>query len=139
MCSAYGFYPRAIEVYWLRDGVKVTSDVISTEDMADGDWYYQIHSYLEYTPKSGERISCVVEHASSDKPMIYHWEPSLSEPERNKLAIGTSGLVLGIILAAAGFAYYKKKSSGVGDDVEDSPLISGGNRGVYFIIRVLLI
>ncbi|KAL6456310.1 hypothetical protein MHYP_G00348530 [Metynnis hypsauchen] len=62
MCSAYDFYPKTIDVYWLRDGQKVTSDVTSTEEMADGDWYYQIHSHLEYTPKSGEKISCVVEH-----------------------------------------------------------------------------
>jgi len=32
--------------------------------------------------------------------------------ERNKIAIGSSGLVLGIIIAAAGLIYYKKKSSG---------------------------
>ncbi|KAL6456319.1 hypothetical protein MHYP_G00348620 [Metynnis hypsauchen] len=69
MCSAYDFYPPAIDVYWLRDGEKVTGDVTSVEEMADGDWYYQIHSHLEYTPSSGEKISCVVEHASSKKPI----------------------------------------------------------------------
>ncbi|KAI4904701.1 hypothetical protein NFI96_009074 [Prochilodus magdalenae] len=112
MCSAYDFFPPAIDVYWLRDDKKVTSDVVSTEEMADGDWYYQVHSHLEYTPKSGEKISCVVEHISSKEPMVYPWEPSFPEPERNKIAIGASGLVLGIILTAAGFLYYKKKSSG---------------------------
>ncbi|XP_072538656.1 H-2 class II histocompatibility antigen, I-E beta chain-like [Salminus brasiliensis] len=112
MCSAYDFYPPAIDVYWLRNGQKVTTDVISTEEMADGDWYYQIHSHLEYTPKSGEKISCVVEHASSKKPIITDWDPSLPESEKNKVAIGASGLVLGIVLSAAGFIYYKKKSKG---------------------------
>ncbi|KAI4880980.1 hypothetical protein NFI96_013661 [Prochilodus magdalenae] len=125
MCSAYDFYPPAIEVYWVRDGIKVTSDVVSVEEMADGDWYYQVHSHLEYTPKSGEQISCVVEHASSEQPIIQDWDGSVNKSERNKIAIGASGLVLGIILFAAGFIYYKKKSSGV-CDVEDSPLISGG-------------
>ncbi|KAL6456298.1 hypothetical protein MHYP_G00348410 [Metynnis hypsauchen] len=61
MCSAYDFYPKTIDVYWLRDGQKVTSDVVSTEEMANGDWYYQVHSHLEYTPTSGEKISCVVD------------------------------------------------------------------------------
>ncbi|XP_037392171.1 H-2 class II histocompatibility antigen, E-S beta chain-like isoform X1 [Pygocentrus nattereri] len=112
MCSAYDFYPPAIDVYWLRDGEKVTTDVISTEEMADGDWYYQIHSHLEHMPTSGEKISCVVEHASFKEPFIYDWDPSLPESERNKIAIGASGLVLGIILSASGFIYYKKKSSG---------------------------
>ncbi|KAL7884024.1 hypothetical protein AOLI_G00067940 [Acnodon oligacanthus] len=111
LCSAYDFYPPAIDVYWLRDGEKVTMDTVSIEEMADGDWYYQVHSHLEYTPTAGEKISCVVEHASSKKPIIYNWEPHLSESERNKIAIGASGLVLGIVLSAAGFIYYKKKSS----------------------------
>lgn len=112
MCSAYDFYPKKIKVSWLRNGKEETSDVTSTMELADGDWFYQIHSHLEYTPKSGEKISCVVEHASSTKPIITDWDPSLPEPERNKIAIGASGLVLGIIIAAAGLIYYKKKSSG---------------------------
>ncbi|XP_035392015.1 rano class II histocompatibility antigen, A beta chain-like [Electrophorus electricus] len=111
MYSAYNFYPKKIKVSWLRDGEPVTSDVTATEELADGDWYYQIHSHLEYTPKSGEKISCVVEHASFQKPMVYDWDPTLPESERNKVAIGASGLVLGIILSAAGFIYYKRKSS----------------------------
>ncbi|XP_051758316.1 H-2 class II histocompatibility antigen, E-S beta chain-like [Ctenopharyngodon idella] len=112
MCSAYRFYPRWITVSWMRDGKVVKSDVTSTEEMPNGDWYYQIHSHLEYTPKSGEKISCAVDHAGLTKPIIIDWDPSLPESERNKIAIGASGLVLGIIIAAAGLIYYKKKSSG---------------------------
>uniref|UniRef100_A0A3B4CI57 Ig-like domain-containing protein n=1 Tax=Pygocentrus nattereri TaxID=42514 RepID=A0A3B4CI57_PYGNA len=112
MCSAYGFYPPAIDMYWLRDGEKVTSDVVSTEEMADGNWYYQIHSHLEYTPTSGEKISCVVEHASSKKPIIVDWGGSFPDSDRDKIFIGASGFVLGIILSTAGFLYYKKKSPG---------------------------
>ncbi|XP_066500212.1 HLA class II histocompatibility antigen, DP beta 1 chain-like [Hoplias malabaricus] len=112
MCSAYDFYPAAIDVYWQKDGKKVTTDVTTTQELADGDWYYQVHSHLEYTPRSGEKISCVVEHASFSEPMVYDLDPSLPESERKKIAIGASGLVLGIILSAAGFIYYKKKSSG---------------------------
>ncbi|CAK6982277.1 MHC class II antigen beta chain [Scomber scombrus] len=51
VCSLYSFYPKTIIVKWLRDGQEVTSDVTSTEEMADADWYYQIHSHLEYTPR----------------------------------------------------------------------------------------
>ncbi|XP_073723479.1 H-2 class II histocompatibility antigen, E-S beta chain-like [Misgurnus anguillicaudatus] len=112
MCSAYNFYPQQIKVTWLKNNQPVTSDVTLTDEMPNGDWYYQIHSHLEYTPKSGEKISCMVEHASSTKPMIVDWDPSLPESERNKVAIGASGLVLGIVLAAAGLIYYKKKSAG---------------------------
>ncbi|KAL1269513.1 hypothetical protein QQF64_031802 [Cirrhinus molitorella] len=112
MCSAYRFYPHWIQVTWMKDNKPVKSDVTSTEEMPNGDWYYQIHSHLEYTPKSGEKISCMVDHSGLTKPIIVDWDPSLPEPERNKIAIGASGLVLGIIIAAAGLIYYKKKSSG---------------------------
>ena len=73
MCSAYNFYPRMIRVTWYRDGQMVTSDVSATEELADGDWYYQIHSHLEFTPKAGEKISCVVEHASLRDPLEITW------------------------------------------------------------------
>ncbi|XP_050974026.1 DLA class II histocompatibility antigen, DR-1 beta chain-like [Labeo rohita] len=112
MCSAYEFYPQHIKVSWLRDGEVMTSDVTSVMEMADGDWYYQIHSELAYVPKPGEKISCMVEHASSTQPIITNWDPSLPESERNKIIIGVVVLVLGIIIAAAGLIYYRMKLTG---------------------------
>ncbi|KAG1974100.1 H-2 class II histocompatibility antigen, E-S beta chain [Pimephales promelas] len=110
MCSVYDFYPERIKVSWYEDGVLVTSDVTSTEELPNGDWLYQIHSELEYTPRAGQQISCVVEHASFSKPMVYHWDPPVPEFELNVellLAVETAGLMLGITTAAAGFIYYK--------------------------------
>uniref|UniRef100_A0A8C7X3B6 Ig-like domain-containing protein n=1 Tax=Oryzias sinensis TaxID=183150 RepID=A0A8C7X3B6_9TELE len=51
ICSIYDFYPKKIKVSWLQDQEEVSSDVTSTAEMEDGDWFYQIHSYLEYTPR----------------------------------------------------------------------------------------
>ncbi|KAM4714229.1 H-2 class II histocompatibility antigen, E-S beta chain-like isoform 3-T4 [Anableps anableps] len=112
VCRVYSFYPKTIEVRWLRDGQEVTSDVTTTDEMEDGDWYYQVHSTLEYTPRSGEHISCRVEHASLKEPLITAWDPSMPDSERNKLAIGASGLILGLVLSLAGFIYYKRKARG---------------------------
>ena len=36
----------------------------------------------------------------------------MPESERNKIAIGASGLILGLTLSLAGIIYYKKKAGG---------------------------
>uniref|UniRef100_A0A8C1QP80 Ig-like domain-containing protein n=1 Tax=Cyprinus carpio TaxID=7962 RepID=A0A8C1QP80_CYPCA len=95
VCSAYDFYPKPIKLMWMRD------------EMKSGNWYYQIHSHLEYFPKPGEKISCVVEHASSHRPMNYHWDPSLPDSERSKIILGSVGLLMGVFMAAGGLIYYK--------------------------------
>ncbi|KAI1886080.1 hypothetical protein AGOR_G00210340 [Albula goreensis] len=112
VCAVYDFYPKGIKVTWLRDGQEVTSDVTSTEELSNGDWYYQLHSHLEYTPRSGETISCKVEHGSLPQGKVVTWDPSMPEAERNKVIIGASALVLGLIITIAGVVYYKKKSTG---------------------------
>ncbi|KAJ8004957.1 hypothetical protein DPEC_G00141670 [Dallia pectoralis] len=77
VCSAYDFYPKTITMTWLKNQQEVGSDVISTEEMSNGDWSYQIHSHLEYTPTAGERITCMVEHISLTEPQLHDWGKSL--------------------------------------------------------------
>ncbi|XP_064883760.1 uncharacterized protein LOC115116045 isoform X2 [Oncorhynchus nerka] len=81
------------------------------EELVNGDWTYQIHSHLEYTPTPGERIACMVEHFSLTEPKLYDWDPSMPGPEKNKMVIGACGLLLGVVFIAAGLIYYRKKST----------------------------
>ncbi|XP_051799761.1 H-2 class II histocompatibility antigen, E-S beta chain-like [Acanthochromis polyacanthus] len=107
VCSVYDFYPKVIKVSWFRDEQEVTSGVSSTGVMEDGDWYYQIHSRLEYTPRKGEKIACVVEHASLKGPLRTYWNPSMPKSDKEKIAIGASALILGLVFGLAGFIYYR--------------------------------
>uniref|UniRef100_A0A3Q0RSA3 Ig-like domain-containing protein n=1 Tax=Amphilophus citrinellus TaxID=61819 RepID=A0A3Q0RSA3_AMPCI len=107
VCSVYNFYPKQIKVSWLRDGQEVTSDITSTEEYANADWLYQVHSKLEYLPRSGEKISCVVEHASLEEPLIIDWAPPMPETER-LVIVGAVGLILGLIIFLAGVIYTRK-------------------------------
>ncbi|XP_055020389.1 HLA class II histocompatibility antigen, DQ beta 1 chain-like [Boleophthalmus pectinirostris] len=113
VCSVYGFYPEHISVSWTNHQQSLTTGVTTTDLQPDADWYYQLHSQLEYSPRSGDQISCVIEHKSLKEPMVLDWEGALSDGDRNKMAIGASGLVLGLVLSLAGFIFYKHKSKGL--------------------------
>ncbi|XP_033842962.1 HLA class II histocompatibility antigen, DQ beta 1 chain-like [Periophthalmus magnuspinnatus] len=112
VCSVYSFFPKDITVSWTNHQQLLTTGVTSTDLVPDADWYYQLHSQLEYSPRSGDQISCVVEHISLKEPLVLDWEGALSDGDRNKFAIGASGLVLGLVLSLAGFIFYKHKSRG---------------------------
>uniref|UniRef100_A0A8C6TZ46 Ig-like domain-containing protein n=1 Tax=Neogobius melanostomus TaxID=47308 RepID=A0A8C6TZ46_9GOBI len=106
VCSVYGFYPKDITVTWTNNNQQITTGVINSETMPDRDWTYQLHTHLEYSPisyfdRSGDQISCVVEHISLKEPIVLDY-----------VAIGASGLVLGLVLSLAGFIYYRHKSRG---------------------------
>ncbi|XP_067217762.1 SLA class II histocompatibility antigen, DQ haplotype D beta chain-like [Chanodichthys erythropterus] len=73
VCRAYNFYPQAINMTWLMDGLEVTDDVISTEFMDNGDWSYQMHSYLDLVLHRGVAVSCRVEHSGLEKPLVVQW------------------------------------------------------------------
>lgn len=68
MCSAYNFYPKQIQLIWLRNGQEVREGVSYSDPINNGDLSYQIYSHLEYTPVSGEVITCMVEHVSLSEP-----------------------------------------------------------------------
>lgn len=73
VCSAYNFYPKQIKVTWLRNGREVTLGVSTSDLLPDENWYYQVHSYLEYQPTSAEQISCMVKHLTLSKPVLQVW------------------------------------------------------------------
>nr|XP_046254346.1 rano class II histocompatibility antigen, A beta chain-like [Scatophagus argus] len=110
LCSVYNFYPKQIKVTWLRNGKEATSDVTSTEELPNGNWLYQIHSYLEFTPTPGEKITCMVQHVSLKEPKLYDWEPK-SDPGMVKITVGAAGMLFGLVFIVAGLIYYKKSSA----------------------------
>ncbi|KAM9851578.1 H-2 class II histocompatibility antigen, E-D beta chain-like isoform 2-T2 [Aulostomus maculatus] len=109
ICSVYNFYPKHINVTWQINGKEVTSNVTSSDVLPRGNWLYQIHTHLHYTPTLTDRVSCVVEHSSLTEPKIYDWE---LESVRNKIALGTTGLLLGLVFFSAGLIYYRRNDTG---------------------------
>uniref|UniRef100_A0A8D2IQP5 Ig-like domain-containing protein n=1 Tax=Varanus komodoensis TaxID=61221 RepID=A0A8D2IQP5_VARKO len=77
LCTAASFYPREIEVRWLKNGRRATEGVFYGEDLHNGDWTYQTQVMLEDTPQRGEIYTCQVEHASLKTPITVHWGMAL--------------------------------------------------------------
>uniref|UniRef100_A0A672KZP0 Ig-like domain-containing protein n=1 Tax=Sinocyclocheilus grahami TaxID=75366 RepID=A0A672KZP0_SINGR len=92
-CHAYDFYPEAINITWLLDGSEVTGDVVSTEFMDNGDWSYQMHSYLELVLHRGVPVSCRVEHIGLEEPLVTLWGET-----RSYFVQDSSNVVLNIII-----------------------------------------
>ncbi|XP_074508531.1 H-2 class II histocompatibility antigen, E-S beta chain-like [Sebastes fasciatus] len=105
-CSVVGFFPQEVWVSWLKDGVEVTTDVSSTDILPNGDWSFQLHSYLELTPRRGERVSCRVDHSSLRESLEVDWDTSSLDAKHLKMAVGIVVFLIGFTAATGGAAYY---------------------------------
>ncbi|XP_062256134.1 beta-2-microglobulin-like [Platichthys flesus] len=105
-CSVLGFYPQKVQVSWLRDGVEVSSDVSSTDVLANEDWSFQVHSYLELTPRRGERMSCRVEHSSLPQSLEVDWDTLALDLKCVKVTVGILFFLVGLCAAAGGAVYF---------------------------------
>ncbi|XP_044284119.1 rano class II histocompatibility antigen, B alpha chain-like [Varanus komodoensis] len=109
------FYPREIEVRWLKNGRRATEGVFYGEELHNGDWTYQTQVMLEDTPQRRDVYACQVEHASLETPITVQWEPRTSESARSKVWTGVVGALLGVVYLAVGLSLYlrSKKASPV--------------------------
>ncbi|XP_041098900.1 class II histocompatibility antigen, B-L beta chain-like, partial [Polyodon spathula] len=96
ICHVTGFYPREVEVNWVRDGEAVLEEgVWSGEVLPNGDTTYQLRKILTVSPENQKKhsYSCQVHHASLDEKMDVKWAPE---------AALNVGFVAGGVLAALG-------------------------------------
>uniref|UniRef100_A0A8D2IX73 Ig-like domain-containing protein n=1 Tax=Varanus komodoensis TaxID=61221 RepID=A0A8D2IX73_VARKO len=114
LCTAASFYPREIEVRWLKNGRRATEGVFYGEELHNGDWTYQTQVMLEDTPQRGDVYACQVEHASLQTPITMQWEPRTSDSARSKVWTGVVGALLGMVYLAVGLSLYLRSKKGKG-------------------------
>lgn len=122
-CSVWGFFPQEVRVSWLKDGVEVPSDFVSSTDvMSNGDWSFQVHLYLEFIPRRGERVTCRVDHSSLAQGLEVDWDTSPLDAKHIKMAVGIIFFFTGFFVAVGGVAYYRWKKT------SDFTALSGQDR-----------
>ncbi|XP_058862819.1 major histocompatibility complex class I-related gene protein-like isoform X2 [Acipenser ruthenus] len=114
ICHVTGFYPREVEVNWIRDGDHVLEEgVWSGEVLPNGDTTYQLRKTLTVSPEDQKKhsYSCQVDHASLDEKMDVKWVP---EAGLNMwLVAGGVLAALGLIAMIIGALIWRKRASGV--------------------------
>ncbi|XP_058865001.1 class I histocompatibility antigen, F10 alpha chain-like [Acipenser ruthenus] len=115
LCHVTGFFPRAVEVTWVRDGRdQLEEGVQSGEVLPNQDGTYQLRKILTVSPEEQRRhnYSCQVDHASLDQKIVKEWDPnSDGGPPIGIIA----GVIVGVLALAAviiGVVIWKKKQGG---------------------------
>uniref|UniRef100_A0A6I8PR01 Ig-like domain-containing protein n=1 Tax=Xenopus tropicalis TaxID=8364 RepID=A0A6I8PR01_XENTR len=73
-CRVYGFYPRDVEVKWIKNGRDEIHSEEAAQILPNPDGTYQIRVSVGVTPEGGATYSCHVEHSSLEKTLVVPFE-----------------------------------------------------------------
>ncbi|XP_071197757.1 major histocompatibility complex class I-related gene protein-like isoform X2 [Salvelinus alpinus] len=105
-CHATGFYPKAIMIFWRRDGVEIHDDVVHEETLPNGDGTYQKRTHLTVSPEDLQKYdyTCTVQHIRGDVVLSANRD-SIHSNSRNTpgLAIITTTMFMVFLLVTFAF------------------------------------
>ncbi|KAM4640585.1 class I histocompatibility antigen, F10 alpha chain-like isoform 1-T2 [Discoglossus pictus] len=109
-CWVYGFYPRDVDVKWVKNGLDDVYSEEAKQILPNPDGTYQTRVTVEVTPQEGDSYECHVDHSSLDETMmmIIPWDPPTHISVH--IIIGVVVVVLISAIAGTGFVVYRKKS-----------------------------
>ncbi|XP_060763907.1 BOLA class I histocompatibility antigen, alpha chain BL3-7-like isoform X2 [Neoarius graeffei] len=109
VCHATGFFPKALNITWQKDGEDVTEDMELNETLPNDDGSFQKRSILKVPAEKLQKhkYTCVVQHSSLEKDLIL-------EVAKDG---GQIGVVIGVVVVAllavvAAVVFWKKRNSG---------------------------
>ncbi|KAE8588397.1 hypothetical protein XENTR_v10022508 [Xenopus tropicalis] len=73
-CRVYGFYPRDVEVKWIKNGRDEIHSEEAAQILPNPDGTYQIRVSVGVTPEGGATYSCHVDHSSLEKALVVPFE-----------------------------------------------------------------
>ncbi|KAF5889866.1 MHC class I alpha chain, partial [Clarias magur] len=116
VCHATGFFPKALNITWQKDGEDVHEDVELRETLPNQDGSFQKRNILKVPAELLQKhtYTCVVQHSSLEKELVRE------VPKGGGSGGGSGGARIAIITAVsvaliavvAGIVVWKKKNSG---------------------------
>ncbi|XP_049326222.1 patr class I histocompatibility antigen, A-108 alpha chain-like [Astyanax mexicanus] len=122
VCHATGFFPKAVNISWQKNGEELNEDVELRETLPNQDGTFQKRSILTVSPEElkNNQYTCVVQHSSLEKVLV------LQVSDHKVLSAGVAGgdgvsvgVIIGVVVAvlllvfiAYVFFIWKKKKSG---------------------------
>ncbi|KAL8213633.1 UNVERIFIED_CONTAM: hypothetical protein K2H54_067553, partial [Gekko kuhli] len=108
-CQLYGFYPKEIEITWMKDGEDRTAETLTGGVVPNSDGTYHTWLSIEVDPKEKDHYRCRVGHDSLLEPLELAWEEPASASDLRLLVGIVVGVLNVILLGAAGVAYFTKR------------------------------
>ncbi|NXH36518.1 HA1F protein, partial [Myiagra hebetior] len=106
-CHAYGFYPKAIVVSWMKGDEIRDQDTEWGGIVPNSDGTFHTWARIEARPEEREQYRCRVEHPGMLEPGIFAWEP---ESGRNLTLVVAVSLIAAILVLLIGFIVWKHQS-----------------------------
>ncbi|KAI4897931.1 hypothetical protein NFI96_009256 [Prochilodus magdalenae] len=111
VCHATGFYPKAMNITWQKNGEDLDEGVDLRETLPNQDGTFQRRSILTVSPEElkGNHYNCVVHHSSLEKEKVLHVVKHRAGVS-NSVIIGAAVSVLLIIIGVGvGVLVWRKK------------------------------
>ncbi|XP_063791863.1 major histocompatibility complex class I-related gene protein-like [Pseudophryne corroboree] len=89
-CQVYGFYPRAVDVKWMRNGTDEVLSDKANQILPHPDGTYQITVTVEVPAGEENRFSCHVDHISLEEMLSVRWVEAKNSRWRFPIYIGIS-------------------------------------------------
>ncbi|GAA6090146.1 class I histocompatibility antigen, Gogo-B*0103 alpha chain-like [Tachysurus ichikawai] len=100
VCHATGFFPKAVNITWRKDGEDVHEDVELRETLPNQDGSFQRRSILKVPAEELQKhnYTCVIQHSSLEKELVLHVsERQILKDEGS--SGGSGGRNIGIIVS----------------------------------------
>lgn len=72
-CQVYGFYPQAVTVRWIKNGIETIRENQADHILPNPDGTYQTILSIEVSVREVDTYSCHVDHSSLEETAIILW------------------------------------------------------------------